>query len=196
MISPSIEVVVPGGWSWARLLRSPTCNVDTPTNGCQEQNHLCCHRRFLRTRHPQRSKFKEYYGSKEPTPKPRKFSELEIQLQISKVLKRRPGKHPDIAKKNPKPNREIELNWKTTKPKTRKGKCKTWKTLKVRKELCINSNRQELTPPHYNDDNANANEGNAEDGCSMHMFLERDDVVVSVEEESEPSTMLKKLSLR
>ncbi|GJY75871.1 hypothetical protein Tco_0480987 [Tanacetum coccineum] len=59
----------------------------------------------------QRNKFKEYYGSKEPTPKPRKFSELEIQLQISKVLKRRPGKHPDIAKKNPKPNREIELNW-------------------------------------------------------------------------------------
>ncbi|GJS01649.1 acidic leucine-rich nuclear phosphoprotein 32 family member A [Tanacetum coccineum] len=69
------------------------------------------HRRFLRTQHPQRNKFKEYYGSKEPTPKPRKFSELEIQLQISKVLKRRPGKHPDIAKKNPKPNREIELNW-------------------------------------------------------------------------------------
>ncbi|GJX08488.1 Myc-type, basic helix-loop-helix domain-containing protein [Tanacetum coccineum] len=47
----------------------------------------------------------------EPTPKPRSFTELEIQLQISKVLKRRPGKHPDIAKKNPKPNREIELNW-------------------------------------------------------------------------------------
>ncbi|GJW07226.1 uncharacterized protein Tco_1569649 [Tanacetum coccineum] len=32
-------------------------------------------------------------------------------LQISKVFKRFPGKHLDIAKKNPKPNRQIELNW-------------------------------------------------------------------------------------
>ncbi|GJX40428.1 uncharacterized protein Tco_0255418 [Tanacetum coccineum] len=36
---------------------------------------------------------------------------MDIQLQISKVFKRFPGKHPDIAKKNPKPNRKIELNW-------------------------------------------------------------------------------------
>ncbi|GJS65992.1 hypothetical protein Tco_0680556 [Tanacetum coccineum] len=36
---------------------------------------------------------------------------MDIQLQISKVFKRVPGKHPEIAKKNPKPNRKIELNW-------------------------------------------------------------------------------------
>ncbi|GJY73356.1 hypothetical protein Tco_0477787 [Tanacetum coccineum] len=36
---------------------------------------------------------------------------MDIQLQISKVFKRFPRKHPDIAKKNPKPNRQIELNW-------------------------------------------------------------------------------------
>ncbi|GJZ68556.1 acidic leucine-rich nuclear phosphoprotein 32 family member A [Tanacetum coccineum] len=36
---------------------------------------------------------------------------MDIQLQINKVFKRLPGKHPDIAKKNPKPNRNIELNW-------------------------------------------------------------------------------------
>ena len=69
------------------------------------------HRRFLRTNHPLRSKFKEFYGFPEPKPKPRKFTEMDIQLQISKVFKRVPGKHPKIAKKNPKPNRKIELNW-------------------------------------------------------------------------------------
>ncbi|GJQ89026.1 CACTA transposable element, partial [Tanacetum coccineum] len=99
------------GWSGQGYYACPTCNVDTPSMAVKNKIAYVGHRRFLRTRHPQRSKFKEYYGSKEPTPKPRKFSELEIQLQISKVLKRRPGKHPDIAKKNPKPNREIELNW-------------------------------------------------------------------------------------
>ncbi|GJX04634.1 hypothetical protein Tco_0190550 [Tanacetum coccineum] len=36
---------------------------------------------------------------------------MDILLQISKVFKRVPGKHPEIAKKNPKPNRKIELNW-------------------------------------------------------------------------------------
>ncbi|GJT10162.1 CACTA transposable element [Tanacetum coccineum] len=98
------------GWSGQGYYACPTCNVDTPSMAVKNKIAYVGHRRFLRTRHPQRSKFKEYYGSKEPTPKPRKFSELEIQLQISKVLKRRPGKHPDIAKKNPKPNRELELN--------------------------------------------------------------------------------------
>ncbi|GJW80610.1 uncharacterized protein Tco_0144585 [Tanacetum coccineum] len=99
------------GWSGQGYYACPTCNVDTPSMAVKNKIAYVGHRRFLRTQHPQRNKFKEYYGSKEPTPKPRKFSELEIQLQISKVLKRRPGKHPDIAKKNPKPNREIELNW-------------------------------------------------------------------------------------
>ncbi|GJX09875.1 hypothetical protein Tco_0199734, partial [Tanacetum coccineum] len=73
--------------------------TDTPAMAVKEQIAYVGHRIFLRTRHPQRSKFKEYYGSKEPTPKPRKFSDLEIQLHISKVLKRLPGKHPDIAKR-------------------------------------------------------------------------------------------------
>ncbi|GJU55639.1 uncharacterized protein Tco_1229353 [Tanacetum coccineum] len=76
------------GWSGQGYYACPTCNVDTPLMAVKNK-----------------------IANVEPTPKPRKFSELEIQLQISKVLKRRPGKHPDIAKKNPKPNREIELNW-------------------------------------------------------------------------------------
>ncbi|GJT77605.1 hypothetical protein Tco_1044330, partial [Tanacetum coccineum] len=97
-------------WSGQGYYACPTCNVDTPSMAVKNKIAYVGHRRFLRTQHPQRNKFKEYYGSKEPTPKPRKFSELEIQLQISKVLKRRPRKHPRITKKNPKPNREIELN--------------------------------------------------------------------------------------
>ncbi|GJT78617.1 hypothetical protein Tco_1045342 [Tanacetum coccineum] len=69
------------------------------------------YRRFLRTRHRLRSKFKEFFGVPEQKPKPKKLTALEIQSQISKDFKRVPRKHPDIAKKNPKPNREIELNW-------------------------------------------------------------------------------------
>ncbi|GJS98266.1 hypothetical protein Tco_0819436 [Tanacetum coccineum] len=99
------------GWSGQGYYACPTCNEDTPSMAVKNKIVYVGYRRFLRTQHPERNKFKEYYGSKEPTPKPRKFSELEIQLQISKVFKRVPGKHPDIAKKNPKPNRNIELNW-------------------------------------------------------------------------------------
>ncbi|GJX86686.1 CACTA transposable element [Tanacetum coccineum] len=80
------------GWSGQGYYACPTCNVDTPSMAVKNKIAYVGHRRFLRTQHPERNKFKEYYGSKEPTPKPRKFSELEIQLQISKVLKRRPGK--------------------------------------------------------------------------------------------------------
>ncbi|GJT32928.1 putative ribonuclease H-like domain-containing protein [Tanacetum coccineum] len=74
------------GWSGQGYYACPTCNVDTPSMAVKNKIAYVGHRRFLRTRHPQRSKFKEYYGSKEPTPKPRKFSELEIQLQITFYL--------------------------------------------------------------------------------------------------------------
>ncbi|GJT87715.1 hypothetical protein Tco_1069432 [Tanacetum coccineum] len=74
------------GWSGQGYYACPTCNVDTPSMAVKNKIAYVGHRRFLRTRHPQRSKFKEYYGSKEPTPKPRKFSELEIQLQIILAL--------------------------------------------------------------------------------------------------------------
>ncbi|GJW64752.1 hypothetical protein Tco_0116636 [Tanacetum coccineum] len=89
----------------------PTCNEDTPSLAVKNKIVYVGYRRFLRTQHPLRSKFKEFYGFPEHNPKPRKFTEMDIQLQISKVFKRFPGKHPDIAKKNPKPNRQIELNW-------------------------------------------------------------------------------------
>ncbi|GJZ44787.1 Myc-type, basic helix-loop-helix domain-containing protein [Tanacetum coccineum] len=106
----TLEVVCLGR-SGKATTHGPTGNVKTPSMAVKNKIAYVGHRRFLRTQHPQRNKFKEYYGSKEPTPKPRKFSELEIQLQISKVLKATTGKHPDIAKNNPKPNREIEMNW-------------------------------------------------------------------------------------
>ncbi|GJT47440.1 uncharacterized protein Tco_0956155 [Tanacetum coccineum] len=99
------------GWSGQGYYACPTCNEDTPSMAVKSKIVYVGHRRFLRTKHPLRSKFKEFYGNPEPKPKPRKFTEMDIQLQISKVFKRFPGKHPDIAKKNPKPNRNIELNW-------------------------------------------------------------------------------------
>ncbi|GJV56669.1 Myc-type, basic helix-loop-helix domain-containing protein [Tanacetum coccineum] len=100
------------GWSGQGYYACPTCNGPTPSWLVKNTKSLMLVIEIFKVHDIHKgSKFKDYYGSKEPTPKPRKFSELEIQLQISKVLKRRPGKHPDIAKKNPKPNREIELNW-------------------------------------------------------------------------------------
>ncbi|GJZ69814.1 hypothetical protein Tco_0633364 [Tanacetum coccineum] len=99
------------GWSGQGYYACPTCNEDTPSMAVKIKIVYVGHRRFLRTKHPLRSKFKEFYGFPEPKPKPRKFTKMDIQLQISKVFKRFPGKHPDIAKKNPKPNRKIELNW-------------------------------------------------------------------------------------
>ncbi|GJR90026.1 hypothetical protein Tco_0214037 [Tanacetum coccineum] len=99
------------GWSGQGYYACPTCNEDTPSMAVKNKIIYVGYRRFLRTQHPLRSKFKEFCGFPEPKPKPRKFTEMDIQLQISKVFKRVPGKHPEIAKKNPKPNRKIELNW-------------------------------------------------------------------------------------
>ncbi|GJY78968.1 CACTA transposable element [Tanacetum coccineum] len=99
------------GWSGQGYYACPTCNEDTPSMAVKNKIVYVGYRRFLRTQHPLRSKFKEFCGFPEPKPKPRKFTEMDIQLQISKVFKRVPGKHPEIAKKNPKPNRKIELNW-------------------------------------------------------------------------------------
>ncbi|GKB34845.1 hypothetical protein Tco_0879787, partial [Tanacetum coccineum] len=98
------------GWSGQGYYACPTCNEDTPSMAVKNKIVYVGYRRFLRTQHPLRSKLKEFYGFPELKPKPRKFTEMDIQLQISKVFKRAPGKHPEIAKKNPKPNRKIELN--------------------------------------------------------------------------------------
>ncbi|GJU70041.1 hypothetical protein Tco_1256300 [Tanacetum coccineum] len=99
------------GWSGQGYYACPTCNEDIPSMAVKKKIVYVGYRRFLRTQYPLRSKFKEFCGFPELKPKPRKFTEMDIQLQISKVFKRVPGKHPEIAKKNPKPNRKIELNW-------------------------------------------------------------------------------------
>ncbi|GJT37325.1 hypothetical protein Tco_0937190 [Tanacetum coccineum] len=99
------------GWSGQGYFACPTCNEDTPSMAVKNKIIYVGYRRFLRTQHRLRSKFKEFYGFPEPKPKSRKFTEMDIQLQISKVFKRVPVKHPEIAKKKPKPNRKIELNW-------------------------------------------------------------------------------------
>ncbi|GJY42509.1 hypothetical protein Tco_0429779, partial [Tanacetum coccineum] len=53
--------------------------------------------------------------------------------------------------------------------------------------LSINSKSTEVDAPPVNDDNANANEGNAEDDVYAHV-LDDDDVVVSDDDEVNPST--------
>ncbi|GJV25350.1 Myc-type, basic helix-loop-helix domain-containing protein [Tanacetum coccineum] len=55
-------------------------------------------------------------------------------------------------------------------------------------DLSINSESTEVDAPPVNDDNANANEGNAEDDDVAHVFDDDDDVVVSGDDEMNPST--------
>ncbi|GJT88887.1 hypothetical protein Tco_1070604 [Tanacetum coccineum] len=112
------------GWSGQGYYACPTCNEDTPLLAVKNKIVYVGYRIFLRTQHPLRSKFKEFYGFPEHNPKPRNFTEMDIQLQISKVFKCFPGKHPHIAKKNPKPNRQIELNWKRQIQRHAKGKAR------------------------------------------------------------------------
>ncbi|GJU32759.1 CACTA transposable element [Tanacetum coccineum] len=73
------------GWSGQGYYACPTCNEDTPSMAVKNKIAYVGHRRFLKTNHPLRNKKKEFYGLKEPKPKPRKFSELDIQLQINKL---------------------------------------------------------------------------------------------------------------
>ncbi|GKG53765.1 hypothetical protein Tco_0555165, partial [Tanacetum coccineum] len=54
-------------------------------------------------------------------------------------------------------------------------------------DLSINSESTEVDAPPVNDDNANANKGNAEDDDVAHV-LDDDDVVVSDDDEVNPST--------
>ncbi|GKE70933.1 hypothetical protein Tco_1529005, partial [Tanacetum coccineum] len=55
-------------------------------------------------------------------------------------------------------------------------------------DLSINSESTEVDAPPVNDDNANANEGNAEDDDVAHVLDDDDDVVVSDDDEVNPST--------
>ncbi|GKE06257.1 hypothetical protein Tco_1398275, partial [Tanacetum coccineum] len=52
----------------------------------------------------------------------------------------------------------------------------------------INAQSTEVDAPPVNDDNANANEGNAEDDDVAHVLDDDDDVVVSDDDEVNPST--------
>ncbi|GKF48169.1 hypothetical protein Tco_0141420, partial [Tanacetum coccineum] len=55
-------------------------------------------------------------------------------------------------------------------------------------DLSINSESTEVDASPVNDDNANANEGNAEDDVYAHVLDDDDDVVVSDDDEVNPST--------
>ncbi|GJS94118.1 CACTA transposable element [Tanacetum coccineum] len=49
------------GWSGQGYYACPTCNEDTPSMAVKSKIVYVGHRRFLRTKHPLRSKFKEFY---------------------------------------------------------------------------------------------------------------------------------------
>ncbi|GJZ55343.1 zinc finger, PHD-type containing protein [Tanacetum coccineum] len=51
------------GWSGQGYYACPTCNEDTPSMAVKSKIVYVGHRRFLRTKHPLRSKFKEFYVS-------------------------------------------------------------------------------------------------------------------------------------
>ncbi|GKF32356.1 hypothetical protein Tco_0102154, partial [Tanacetum coccineum] len=55
-------------------------------------------------------------------------------------------------------------------------------------DLSINAQSTEVDAPPVNDDNANANEGNAKDDDVAHVLDDDDDVVVSDDDEVNPST--------
>ena len=99
------------GWSGQGYYACPTCNQDTPSLPVKHKIAYVGYRRFLRVNHPMRRKHREFHGKPETGHPPRKFTNEEIMIQISKVFKRVSGKHPRILKDIPKPNREIELNW-------------------------------------------------------------------------------------
>ena len=99
------------GWIGQGYYACPTCNQDTPSIPVKHKIAYVGYRRFLRVNHPMRRKHREFHGKPETGHPPRNFTNEEIMIQISKVFKRVSGKHPRILKDNPKPNREIELNW-------------------------------------------------------------------------------------
>ncbi|GJY49383.1 beta-amylase 2 [Tanacetum coccineum] len=61
-------------------------------------------------------------------------------------------------------------------------------------DLSINSESTEVDAPPVNDDNANANEGNAEDDDVAHVLDDDDDVVVSDDDEVNPSTNVEEMA--
>ncbi|GJU22640.1 acidic leucine-rich nuclear phosphoprotein 32 family member A [Tanacetum coccineum] len=61
-------------------------------------------------------------------------------------------------------------------------------------DLSINSESTEVDALPVNDDNANANEGNAEDDVYAHVLDDDDDVVVSDDDEVNPSTNVEEMA--
>ncbi|GJZ00855.1 uncharacterized protein Tco_0518284 [Tanacetum coccineum] len=128
------------GWSGQGYYACPTCNEDTPSMAVKSKIVYVGHRRFLRTKHPLRSKFKEFYGNPEPKPKPRKFTEMDIQLQLRKL-----GVLAFLSLKNNLDVMHIEKNaleallntlLQNDKSKDTIKARQDLETLRVRKELC------------------------------------------------------------
>ncbi|GKF73979.1 hypothetical protein Tco_0220311, partial [Tanacetum coccineum] len=66
------------GWSGQGYYACPTCNKDTLSMAVKNKIVYVGYRRFLRTQHPLRSKFKEFCGFPEQKPKLKKFTKMDI----------------------------------------------------------------------------------------------------------------------
>ncbi|GJV49371.1 hypothetical protein Tco_1439583 [Tanacetum coccineum] len=90
------------GWSGQGYYACPTCNVDTPSMAVKNKIAYVGHRRFLRTRHPQRSKFKEYYERQNQAVKARQETWRNFECSKELLVSKKPnGKlekpHPEVS---------------------------------------------------------------------------------------------------
>ncbi|XP_076930723.1 uncharacterized protein LOC143595638 [Bidens hawaiensis] len=97
------------GWSGQGYKACPTCNEDTPS--MHVTNKVVCvgHRRFLHATHAWRKSL-DFNGEPETRSPPKQFSVVDIDDQLSRLLYRVPGKHPDFGGVKRK-QEDFELNW-------------------------------------------------------------------------------------
>ncbi|XP_076945935.1 uncharacterized protein LOC143617181 [Bidens hawaiensis] len=97
------------GWSGQGYKACPTCNEDTPSMHVTNKVVYVGHRRFLHANHAWRKSL-DFNGEPETRSPPKQFSAADIEDQLSRLLYRVPGKHPDFGGVKRK-REDFELNW-------------------------------------------------------------------------------------
>ncbi|XP_076909137.1 uncharacterized protein LOC143566278 [Bidens hawaiensis] len=97
------------GWSGQGYKACPTCNEDTPSMHVTNKVVYVGHCRFLHANHAWRKSL-DFNGEPETRSPPKQFSSADIEDQLSRLLYRVPGKHPDFGGVKRK-REDFELNW-------------------------------------------------------------------------------------
>nr|BAJ33519.1 CACTA transposable element [Dahlia pinnata] len=97
------------GWSGQGYKACPTCNENTPSIRVTNKVVYVGHRRFLDVNHVWRTSL-DFNGEPETRAPPKPYSHADIEAQLSRLLHRLPGKHPDFGGVTRK-REEFELNW-------------------------------------------------------------------------------------